>query len=148
MFDWLLGRKHVKGKKLAMMCGACWVGIYSCRLCDVPHCGCNERGCRKKVEIYPLSKSAFTRKMYADMDEERKKKGEVWHYECYNGHTWQSYSSPTGSFCADNYGMEQTACPECGTEVCKGDVYRNGKKTTIGAFHIGFTKKRKKRGNR
>jgi len=62
-----------------------------------------------------------------------KKKKEVWHYTCKNGHKWKSNSSPRGTYV---YGEEgQTKCPTCESPVCKGDLYINGNPTTIGAMH-------------
>lgn len=75
---------------------------------------------------------------FEKMDKDRKKRGEVWHYICINGHKWKSFSSPTGSFCSDKYGMTETACPDCGSTICKGDVYINGKLTCMGAMHMDF----------
>lgn len=88
--------------------------------------------------------SSFQKREYEKVDEDRKKRGEVWHYECENGHKWKSYSSPTSFYSAEKYGMEETCCPECGSTICKGDVYRNGIKTGMGARHIGFKTKSKK----
>lgn len=76
--------------------------------------------------------------IFLEMDEERKKNNEVWHYTCNNGHKWRSYSSPTGSFCSNKYGMSETACPECKSTITMGEVYRNGIKTQMGAIHMDF----------
>lgn len=86
------------------------------------------------------SKGEFMRERYEKRDRENKKNKEVWHYTCENGHKWKSYSSPTGSFCADNYGMKETACPTCRSKICMGNVYKNGKLTGVGACHMGFRK--------
>ena len=80
--------------------------------------------------------------MYDDMDIERKKRGEVWHYECENGHKWESYSSPTGTLCRDSYGMTETCCPKCKSTICRGNVYKNGKLTDMGACHVDFKEKK------
>lgn len=70
------------------------------------------------------------------------KNKEVWHYTCINGHKWKSSQSPCGNaiggfnLCGDPC----TRCPECGTEICKGDVHINGKLTNMGAIHSGFIK--------
>ena len=86
----------------------------------------------------PLSKEEYVRRMYRDMDKERQKRGEVWHYECENGHIWESYESPTGSLCKLEFGMKETSCPQCESLICKGNIYINGKKTKMGAIHINF----------
>ena len=86
---------------------------------------------------------AFTRNIYKEMDEKRKERREVWHYTCENGHKWKSNSSPTSTFCRDNYGMKETACPKCNSTICMGSVYINGKFANMGAIHCGFGKGRK-----
>jgi len=78
--------------------------------------------------------------MYKEMDKKNKKNKEVWHYTCECGHKWKSYSSPTGSFCTSNYGMKETSCSKCGSTICRGEVYINGKYANMGACHMGFTK--------
>ena len=83
---------------------------------------------------------------YNARDNYNKKNNRVWKYECKNGHTWSSYSSPAGSYCASNYGMSETRCPTCSTPVCKGEVYVNGKFAYVGAAHVAFPSKR--RGNK
>lgn len=82
----------------------------------------------------------YMKQTFKKMDKDRKKNNEVWHYICNNGHKWKSYSSPTGSYCRDKYGMEETACPECHSTICMGNVYINGKKTQMGAMHMNFGK--------
>lgn len=68
---------------------------------------------------------------------------EIWHYTCINGHTWESKQSPRGTYCFGELG--QTRCPVCKTPVCKGDVYIDGKSTTMGAMHIDFIKNKSRR---
>lgn len=88
-------------------------------------------------DIWSLrSFNAFTKRMYTKMDEKRKKNNEVWHYTCENGHKWESYSSPGGTFCEETYGMLRTRCPTCNSDICMGSVYINGEKTAMGAVHI------------
>ena len=97
--------------------------------------------CMLEIPIPPLiPKVPTVKSMYEEIDEECKRKDEVWHYECINGHKWKSHSSPTSTFCRDSYGMKETICPECGSTICRGDVYRDGKKTCMGAMHVGFRK--------
>lgn len=71
-----------------------------------------------------------------------KERGEVWHYTCQNNHTWKSRESPGGGYFAP-----KTRCPICKTEVCKGEIYINGKITAMGAVHCDykFPKKPKRR---
>ncbi len=89
------------------------------------------------------TKEEFVRDMYKEMDRERKKNNEVWHYNCENGHKWESYSSPGGGVYAP-----ATTCPECKSEVCMGDVWINGKKTQMGAIHCAYGLKGKKKENK
>lgn len=72
------------------------------------------------------SSEEFVRDTYKQMDKIRKKNKEIWYYTCENGHKWESYSSPGGSYCEYRFGMERTRCPECKSEVCMGEVYING----------------------
>jgi hypothetical protein len=72
-----------------------------------------------------------------------KNKGEVWHYECENGHKWNSRQSPRGTYC---YGVGgQTRCEECGCPRTTSIVYIDGKITSMGAIHIDFKKKKMKK---
>ena len=87
------------------------------------------------IPIFPREGDIFR-----DMDKERKKRGEVWHYTCINGHKWESYSSPTSGMMADKYSLKETMCPKCGSTISLGNIYRNGKKTQMGAMHCEFGK--------
>ena len=78
---------------------------------------------------------------YLTREQENKKNKEIWHYECENGHKWKSYSSPRGTYVYGESG--QTRCPICGTPICRGEVYINGKLTAMGAVHVGFLTKEK-----
>ena len=60
-------------------------------------------------------------------------RGEWWHYTCINGHKWKSLSSPGGGYYAP-----QTVCPACGSPICRGEVYIDGKKTGMGSIHRDF----------
>lgn len=61
---------------------------------------------------------------------------EVWHYTCINGHKWESYRSPRGTYV---YGEDgQTRCPICKSPVCRGEVYINGEYANMGACHMDF----------
>jgi len=71
----------------------------------------------------------FVQDMYKDIDKERKKIGELGHYECENAHEWTSYESPTGSYCTERYGMTETRCPICKATIC--DVTFKDKKGKI-----------------
>lgn len=69
--------------------------------------------------------------------------GEVWHYECINGHKWNSRQSPRGN-CGNGknlLGDNCTRCKECGSEITIGNVYINGKLTGMGAVHADFKRK-------
>lgn len=83
--------------------------------------------CKKKLIAY-----------YGEQDKLRQKNKEVWHYICENGHKWQSYSSPRGTYVYGESG--QTRCPTCKSPICMGEVYINGKKTQMGAMHQDFRK--------
>ena len=76
--------------------------------------------------------------IFRDMDRERKKKGEFFNYVCNNGHKWKSYSAPTGTFCADRYGLQQTACPKCGSTICSATCVDKEGKIKWGAVHMDF----------
>mgnify|MGYP001592815139 CR=1 FL=1 len=90
-----------------------------------------------------ISFKSFLCRIFRRMDSYNEKQNIVWHYICKNGHKWNSHSSPTGSFCADNYFMEETICPECKTTICTGKVYKNGKATGEGSIHIWFIEREK-----
>jgi len=95
-----------------------------------------------KRKLFPTF-TEFVEDVYKDIDKIREKNREVWHYTCENGHKWKSYSSPTGSYCADVFGMEETCCPICKSKITIGNVYINGKKTQMGAMHCDFGKNKK-----
>ena len=90
------------------------------------------------IPFIPPTKEECARETFRELDKERKKKGEVWHYTCDKGHKWESYSSPTSTFVAEKFGMMRTRCPKCFSDVTKGEVYINGVKTNMGAIHVGF----------
>jgi len=81
-------------------------------------------------------RSPKKRDIFRDRDKENKKKGFVLNYTCTNGHKWKSHSWPTSGFIAGIYGMKETRCPKCKTEIamCLSD---DGKQ---GAMHMGFRK--------
>ncbi len=80
---------------------------------------------------------------YEEQDKLRQKNKEVWHYTCENGHKWESYSSPRGTYVYGESG--QTRCSVCGSTVTMGEVYINGKKTQMGAMHMAYGLKGKKK---
>jgi hypothetical protein len=69
--------------------------------------------------------------------------GEVWYYECENGHKWHSRQSPKGNaFLGLNLlGEPCTRCSICGSEVIIGNMYINGKLTGMGSVHVDFKRK-------
>ena len=85
----------------------------------------------------------YVRKEGEKRDKEREKDKEVWHYTCINGHKWESFSSPRGTY---YFGVSsQTRCPTCLSPICRGEVWINGKITGMGACHEGFLTTEKKK---
>lgn len=91
--------------------------------------------------VFPTPPKFPTHKdIFEDLDKNRKEMG---HYTCINGHKWLSKESPTGSFCASMYGMQETKCSTCQTTVCRVDFMLDGK-IIWGAMHEGFLEPKQK----
>lgn len=95
-----------------------------------------------------MSREAYTRLLFKRIDEARMQRGEIYHYECQEGHKWKSYSSPTGSYCAGKFGMEETRCPKCATTICKAMIYKNGVYLNQGTVHEMFGRKNARNRNK